>query len=99
MPDPNPALTLRFAARCDVGAARRSNEEASSTSERMLAVADGGRGPGGAEASAAPIDALKPLELSAASAGDCSPCWSRRSPKPTARCAASPKTITNRSQP
>jgi PPM family protein phosphatase len=35
-----------------------------------LAVADGGQGPGGAEASAAAIDAIKPLELSAASAAE-----------------------------
>jgi PPM family protein phosphatase len=35
-----------------------------------MAVADGGQGPGGAEASAAAIDALKPLELSAASAAE-----------------------------
>jgi serine/threonine protein phosphatase PrpC len=36
----------------------------------MLAVADGGQGPGGAGASAAAIDALKPLELSAAPAAE-----------------------------
>ena len=70
MPETNPALTLRFAARCDIGAARRSNEDAAYASERLLAVADGGQGPGGAEASAAAIDALKPLELSAASAAE-----------------------------
>jgi len=35
-----------------------------------LAVADGGQGPGGAAASAAAIDALKPLELSHASAAE-----------------------------
>ena len=28
MPETNPAVTLRFAARCDIGAARRSNEDA-----------------------------------------------------------------------
>jgi PPM family protein phosphatase len=70
MPETNSALTLRFAARCDIGAARRSNEDAAYASERVLAVADGGQGPGGAEASAAAIDALKPLELSAASAAE-----------------------------
>jgi PPM family protein phosphatase len=70
MPETNPAVTLRFAVRCDIGAARRSNEDSACASERLLAVADGGQGPGGAEASAAAIDALKPLELSAASAAD-----------------------------
>jgi serine/threonine protein phosphatase PrpC len=71
MPDPTtPAFTLRVAARCDIGAARRSNEDAVYASERMLAVADGGQGPGGAEASAAAIDALKRLELSDATAAE-----------------------------
>lgn len=70
MPETNPALTLRFAVRCDIGAARGSNEDAAYASERLLAVADGGQGPGGAEASTAAIDALKPLELSAASAAE-----------------------------
>ena len=70
MSDTNPTLSIRYAARCDIGAVRHSNEDAAYASERLLAVADGGRGPGGAEASAAAIDALKPLELSAASAVD-----------------------------
>jgi PPM family protein phosphatase len=70
MPDNNPALTLRFATRCDIGAARRDNEDAAYASEQMLAVADGGQGPGGADASAAALDALKPLELSAAPAAE-----------------------------
>ena len=70
MPETNPTLTLRVAARCDIGAARGKNEDAVYASERLLAVADGGQGPGGAEASAAAIDALKPLELSAASAAE-----------------------------
>ena len=70
MPDPNPTLTLRFAARCDIGAVRRTNEDAAYASERLLAVADGGQGPGGADASAAAIDALKRLELSGASAAE-----------------------------
>ena len=70
MPETNPPVTMRFAARCDIGAARGDNEDAAYASERLLAVADGGQGPGGAEASAAAIDALKPLEPSAASAAD-----------------------------
>lgn len=70
MPDPNPAFTLRFAARCDIGAARAVNEDATYASERLLAVADGGQGPGGAEASAAAIDALTRLKLSNGSAAE-----------------------------
>jgi PPM family protein phosphatase len=55
-------LSIRYAARCEMGAARKSNEDAAYASERLLAVADGMRGPGGAAASAAAIDAVKPLE-------------------------------------
>jgi PPM family protein phosphatase len=73
MPETNTPLTLRFAAHCDIGAARRNNEDAAYASERLLAVADGGQGLGGAEASAAAIDALKPLELSARRPPNCSP--------------------------
>lgn len=57
------SLGIRYAARCDAGAVRDSNEDAAYASERLLAVADGMRGPGGAAASAAAIDALKPLQL------------------------------------
>ena len=70
MPDPNPTLNLRFAARCEIGAMRRANEDAAYASERLLAVADGGQGPGGAEASAAAVDVLRPLELSGAPAAE-----------------------------
>jgi serine/threonine protein phosphatase PrpC len=63
MSDPNPTLVIRYAARCETGAVRDSNEDAAYASERLLAVADGVRGPGGAAASTAAIDALKPLEL------------------------------------
>jgi serine/threonine protein phosphatase PrpC len=66
----NPTLALRYAARCDVGAARDSNEDAAYADERLLAVADGMRGPGGAAASTAAIDSLKPMELSAVSAAE-----------------------------
>jgi PPM family protein phosphatase len=62
-PTIRPALSIRFAARCDSGAGRDSNEDAAYASDRLLAVADGMRGPGGAAASTAAIDALKPLEL------------------------------------
>lgn len=70
VPETNPALTLRFATRCDIGAVRRRNEDAVYASDQLLAVADGGQGPGGAEASAAAIDALKPLQPTAASAAE-----------------------------
>ncbi|WP_229401341.1 MerR family transcriptional regulator [Micromonospora okii] len=61
-PTPAPALGIRHAARCDAGAVRDSNEDAAYAGERLLAVADGMRGPGGAAASAAAIAALRPLE-------------------------------------
>ncbi|MEV7328092.1 MerR family transcriptional regulator [Micromonospora sp. NPDC093244] len=56
-------LVVRCAAGCDVGVVRDSNEDAAYAGERLLAVADGVRGPGGAAASAAAIDALRALEL------------------------------------
>jgi serine/threonine protein phosphatase PrpC len=59
----NPTLAIRYAAGCDVGTGRDSNEDAAYANDRLLAVADGMRGPGGAAASAAAIDALKRLEL------------------------------------
>ncbi|NJP34517.1 MerR family transcriptional regulator [Micromonospora thermarum] len=62
MSDANQALGLRFAVRCETGTARDSNEDAAYASERLLAVADGMRGPGGAAASAAAIAALTSLE-------------------------------------
>ncbi|WP_117213399.1 MerR family transcriptional regulator [Allorhizocola rhizosphaerae] len=56
-------MDVRYAARCDKGAVRDSNEDTAHASRRLLAVADGMRGPGGAAASSAAVDALKPLEL------------------------------------
>jgi PPM family protein phosphatase len=63
MSDTHPVLSIRYATGCDAGAGRDSNEDAAYASDRLLAVADGMRGPGGAAASTAAIDALKPLEL------------------------------------
>ncbi len=64
MSDTKPTLALRYAARRDSGAARDTNEDAAYASDRLLAVADGPRSsPRGAAASAAAIEALKPLEL------------------------------------
>ncbi|KAB1942831.1 MerR family transcriptional regulator [Micromonospora sp. ALFpr18c] len=60
---PNSTLAVRYAAGCDTGAVRVSNEDAAYAGDRLFAVADGMRGPGGAAASAAAIDALRPLEL------------------------------------
>ncbi|MEO3853899.1 MerR family transcriptional regulator [Acrocarpospora sp. B8E8] len=55
-------IGIRYAARSDAGPVRTSNEDAAYAGARLLAVADGTRGPGGNLASAAAIDALKPLE-------------------------------------
>ncbi|SDY96360.1 Serine/threonine protein phosphatase PrpC [Micromonospora pattaloongensis] len=57
-----PIPGLRYATHCAAGAVRDSNEDAVYAGDRMLAVADGVRGPGGAHASAAAIDALRRLE-------------------------------------
>jgi PPM family protein phosphatase len=63
MPDNDIGFAIRYAARSDAGAVRDTNEDAAYASGRLLAVADGMRGPGGAAASTTAIDALKPLEL------------------------------------
>ncbi|MET7375564.1 MerR family transcriptional regulator [Micromonospora arida] len=70
MSDPNPTVAVRCAAACDTGLVRDSNEDTAYASERLLAVADGMRGPGGAAASAAAIDALRSSELAEAPAAD-----------------------------
>lgn len=58
----HPTMGVRYAARCDRGRLRASNEDAAYAGTRLLAVADGISGPAGHAASAAAIDALKPLE-------------------------------------
>jgi PPM family protein phosphatase len=58
----SPTTHLRTAARCETGAVRDSNEDAVYASDRLLAVADGMRGPGGAVASTAAIDTLTGLD-------------------------------------
>ncbi|MEU8183640.1 MerR family transcriptional regulator [Micromonospora sp. NPDC049044] len=63
MSEAKPTLTVRYAVGCETGSVRDSNEDAAYASGRLLAVADGMRGPGGAAASAAVIEALRPLEL------------------------------------
>jgi len=67
---PNPTITVRCAAGCDIGAVRQSNEDAAYAGDKLLAVADGVGGPGGAAASAAAIDVLKALELADVPAAD-----------------------------
>lgn len=62
MSDTRPALTIRHAVRCDPGQGRDTNEDVAYAGDGLLAVADGTRG-AGAAASAAAVDALKPLEL------------------------------------
>ncbi|MFR9778568.1 MerR family transcriptional regulator [Micromonospora sp. MS34] len=66
MPEP----TFRYAVRCAAGAVRDSNEDTAYASDTLLAVADGLRGPGGAAASTAAVDALRPLELADAPAAE-----------------------------
>jgi PPM family protein phosphatase len=56
-----PALAIRYAARSDIGRHRDRNQDTAYAGRRLLAVADG-MGADGAEASAAVIEALKPLE-------------------------------------
>ena len=61
MPDSGTGLAIRYAAASDIGRHRPANQDAAYASARLLAVADG-MGGGGELASAAAIDALKPLE-------------------------------------
>ena len=70
MTDTDHSLDIRCATACDIGAVRDSNEDAVYASSRLLCVADGMRGPGGALASAAAIEAIKPLEQVDACAAD-----------------------------
>jgi serine/threonine protein phosphatase PrpC len=60
--------TFRYAVRCETGTVRDSNEDTAYASGTLLAVADGMRGPGGAAASTAAVDALRPLEPAGAPA-------------------------------
>jgi len=70
MPDNGVSFAIRYAARSDLGAVKETNEDAAYASDRLLAVADGISGPGGAAASTTAIDVLKPLELLDAPAAD-----------------------------
>jgi PPM family protein phosphatase len=61
-------LAIRYAARSDTGLRRETNQDSAYAGARLLAVADG-MGRGGQAASAAVIEALKPLDA-ALPAGD-----------------------------
>ncbi|WP_188196174.1 MerR family transcriptional regulator [Nonomuraea sp. SYSU D8015] len=63
-------LGIRYAARSESGLIRTSNEDTAYAGPRLLAVADGVRGPAGNLASAAAVDALKPLETKPVPAED-----------------------------
>jgi PPM family protein phosphatase len=60
--EPATMLGIRYAARSESGLVRTSNEDTAYAGPRLLAVADGVRGSGGELASAAAVEALKPLE-------------------------------------
>jgi PPM family protein phosphatase len=68
MPAAHETLAIRYAARSDIGLVRETNQDSAYAGTRLLAVADG-MGAGGGAASAAVIDALRPLEA-ALPAGD-----------------------------
>ena len=63
-------LGIRYAARSDAGAVRSSNEDTAYAGTRLWAVADGMRGPGGEQASAAAVGALRALEEADVDTGD-----------------------------
>ncbi|MCX5141362.1 protein phosphatase 2C domain-containing protein [Streptomyces sp. NBC_00338] len=62
-------LGIRYAAGTDTGAVRETNQDAAYAGARLLAVADG-FGAGGAGASTAAIEALKPVALGGVPAGE-----------------------------
>ncbi len=63
-------IEIRYAARTDIGLERDSNEDIAFASDRVLAVADGTRGRGGARASALAIEALTAVPANAVPVGD-----------------------------
>ncbi|MFI5839023.1 MerR family transcriptional regulator [Catenuloplanes sp. NPDC051500] len=69
MSDPRTDLGIRYAARTDIGRDRDTNEDTAYAGSRLLAVADGMRGPLGRQASTTAVEALKPLESADLPAG------------------------------
>lgn len=63
-------LGIRYAARSEAGPVRDSNEDTAYAGPQLIAVADGVRGAGGVQASAAAVDALKSLETATVAADD-----------------------------
>lgn len=63
-------IGIRYAARSELGLVRTSNEDTAYAGPRLLAVADGVRSSGGDLASAAAVEALRPLETMAVPAED-----------------------------
>nr|WP_240929565.1 MerR family transcriptional regulator [Streptomyces coryli] len=68
--EPAVVLGMRYAARSESGLVRTSNEDTAYAGQRLLAVADGMGGAGGDLASAAAVDALKPLQALAVPADE-----------------------------
>jgi protein phosphatase len=62
MPKETPRLGISYATRSDIGRTRPHNEDRAYAGARLLAVADGYGAAGGEPASAAAIEALKPLD-------------------------------------
>jgi PPM family protein phosphatase len=69
MPGNPPALAIRYAARSDIGRCRDRNQDTAYAGGHLLAVADG-MGAAGDQASAAVVEALKPLEAASLPAGN-----------------------------
>ncbi|SNY45311.1 MerR family transcriptional regulator [Paractinoplanes atraurantiacus] len=59
-------IDFRFAAGLDAGSGRNTNEDSAYAGTHLLAVADGTRGPGGAQAAAAAVEAVRAVDPSAA---------------------------------
>ncbi|GAB3935534.1 hypothetical protein GCM10027614_10420 [Micromonospora vulcania] len=90
------ALTVRHAAGCDPGVVRDSNEDVAYASDRLLAVADGMRGPGVLPPAPPPSTCSRRWRSPMVRSPICWRCWRVRSPTPTGRCGRWRPTITSR---